>query len=320
MKTSFAFSLKGRDWWGPFIGFWVIFLALYIPEAAVSKWVPADNLALTFPVLILFMFLMIVVQSIFTIVFARILLPKLSVDGKSFGFEGSIGKFLGINLLGLFLSLITIFIYYPWYLRKVTDYLLSQTSFDGEPATFFGKGGKLFVYFLLSFLIPIIVVSVIIGIVVGVSGTVGSAGSAATSLTTAILVLVVFLVMTPYCYLMMKWYVNVGWKDLRTTWDAKFWPSCGFLLGQLCLTIITLGFYGPAAVIRGYRYFAPKIGLARGDVEAGRLGFDGEVGKGYGLLLGQGLLALITLGIYVPWAYARVGAWMASHTFLERKD
>jgi len=49
--------------------------------------------SLTF-LLILFGFLIMVVQSIFTIVFLRIMLPKLSIDGKAFAFHGSPGHAL----------------------------------------------------------------------------------------------------------------------------------------------------------------------------------------------------------------------------------
>jgi uncharacterized membrane protein YjgN (DUF898 family) len=47
-------------------------------------------------------------------------------------------------------------------------------------------------------------------------------------------------------------------------------------------------------------------------------GFDGPVGRGFLLLWGQTLLVLITLGIYSPWAMARVGRWFAEHTSLDR--
>jgi uncharacterized membrane protein YjgN (DUF898 family) len=38
------------------------------------------------------------------------------------------------------------------------------------------------------------------------------------------------------------------------------------------------------------------------------------LGRGFLLMWGQGLLSLITAGIYYPWAMARVGRWVASHT------
>jgi uncharacterized membrane protein YjgN (DUF898 family) len=322
MKTSFEFSLKGRDWWGPFLGFWVIFLAIYIPQVTMTRWGPSSTQSpgLYFLLTFVFLFLIVIIQSIFTIVLARIIVPKLSYTGKSFGFNGEVGKFLGMNLLGLFLSIITIGIYAPWYIRKIAAYLVSETTYDGTSGMFFGKGGKLFVYLLLSVGIPIVIVSVIMVIAVYSAGGDLGSGSAGVSLATGVMMLVIFVVLTPYMYLIMKWYVNLGWKDLTTAWDAKFWPSCGFLLGQILLTIITIGIYGPAAVVRCYRYFAPKIALRRGDVEAARFGFEGSIGKGFGLIWGQSLLSIITFGIYIPWAYARIGSWMASQTFLETKE
>jgi uncharacterized membrane protein YjgN (DUF898 family) len=321
MKSSFAFSLKGKDWWGPFLGYWILFLAIYIPNLLLSKLVPVSEKAgLYFLFVILFMFLMVVIQSIFTILILRILIPKVSIDGKSFAFRGSIGEYLGINMLGMLLSVVTLTVYIPWYTRRIIAYLASETTFDGANPAFLGKGGRLFKYFVLALWVPVIVVSVLAGVLIAVGARGGDTGStSATQLMTMLITfLVIFIVFVPFMFLMMKWYINVAFKDLSIVLKAPFWPSCGFIFGQLLLTVITLGIYGPAALLRGYRYFAPDVVLSRGDQEAGRLSFEGALGKGFGLIWGQSLLCVITLGVYIPWAYARIGSWMASSTFLER--
>jgi uncharacterized membrane protein YjgN (DUF898 family) len=320
MKTSFDFSLTGKDWWGPFLGFWVIFLAIYIPNILLSKLVSVtEHTGLYILLVVLFIFLLVVVQSIFTIIILRIVLPKLSFGGKSFGFNGSIGTYLGMNLLGMLLSVVTLFVYMPWYTRKIIAYLASETTWDGSSPEFLGKGGKLFVYFLLGMWVPIIVVSVLVGLIVAAAAGSGMGSSTGTQLTTTIItLLIVFIIFVPLFYLMMKWYLNVAFRDLKVGWKARFWPSCGFILGQLLLTVITLGIYGPAAILRCYAYFAPDVVLFRGDLEVGWFSFEGPLGRGFGLIWGQSLLCLITLGVYIPWAYSRIGSWIAASTYLER--
>lgn len=95
---------------------------------------------------------------------------------------------------------------------------------------------------------------------------------------------------------MYKWYVDIRWQEVTIRWKTAFWPSCLFILGQLLLTVITVGIYGPAAFLRLYQYFAGRTVLSDPSGEIGRLGFDGPIGRGFGLLWGQALLSLITAG------------------------
>jgi uncharacterized membrane protein YjgN (DUF898 family) len=326
MKSNFQLSLSGKDWWGPFLGFWVLFLLIYVPEMTMSRWGVSSvtSPGLYFGLSVVFMFLVMIVQSIFVIVFLRIILPKLSIGGRSFGFRGDVGRYLGINLLGLFLSIITVFIYIPWFIRRVAAYLASETTFDGTSAEFLGKGGRLFVIYLLALLLPAIIVGIIVTLaLVPVTGDYmydPGSFSSATFVTTLVTALVMLIVMAPFLYFLYKWFVNVQWKDVTIAWKTSFWPSLGFLLGQLLLTLVTAGIYWPAACLRIYRYFAGKTALSRGEAEIGRLGFEGGIGKGFGLIWGQTLLCIITLGIYIPWGYAKIGRWLAGSSFCQTSE
>jgi uncharacterized membrane protein YjgN (DUF898 family) len=324
MKTNFDLTLTGKDWWKPFLGYWLLFLLIYIPEMVLSrgKLVEPEQTVLYFLAIVVFMFLLIILQSVFVIVFLRIVLPKLSVNGKAFAFRGGIGKYLGMNLLGMFLSIITLSIYFPWYARRIAAYLVSETTYDGAAPEFLGKGGKLFKYMLLGLWVPMIVFIVIIAVAVGVSAFSGSlyggmdASGAFTQLITMLITFALLIFIMPaLCYLVYKWYVNVRWNDVTITWKTSFWPSVGLILGQMVLTVITIGIYWPAAFLKIYRYFTAKTVLSRGETEIGRLGFEGA--RGFGLLWGQALLSIITLGVYIPWAYAKVGRWLLSATYCE---
>lgn len=327
MKSSFEFTLKGKDWWGPFLGFWALYLLFYIPTVVTSQWESrtgsqAGGLSAVFSLVFLVAFLFI--YPLFTIVFLRILVPRLSIGGKSFAFRGSIGKFLGMNIGGMLLSIITLTVYMPWYIRKVTAYLVSETTFDGTAPEFLGKGGRLFVFMLLALWIPLAAVIGIFATVVGVSAFNGGGGASSTtaglSAAGAAMVLLVYIVIVPFVYLMYKWFVNLKWNEVTITWQTSFWPSCGYILGQMLLTVVTVGIYGPAALLKVYGFFVERTVLSRGGQEIGRLGFEGGIGKGFGLIWGQTLLSIITLGIYLPWAYAKIGTWIASTTSCEMSE
>ena len=321
MKTRCEFTLRGKDWWGPFLGYWVLLVLLTAPAAAISQRSdPGSSAPLAWS--LVSTVLSVVLQAIFTIVLLRIVMPKLSFGGKTFSFRGDIGRYVGINFGGILLTIVTLSIYAPWYARRVTAYLASETSFDGATPRFLGKGGRLFTYFLLALYLPVIVVCGLVFIAVwfspwGSDWLVSGPVDAATSLMTTAVTALIFLVLVPFMYLMYKWYVDFAWNDVTIAWKAGFWPSCGFILGQLLLTVITAGIYWPAATVRLYRYFAGKTAFSRGEAEIGRLGFDGSIGKGFGLFWGQTLLCIITVGIYLPWGLAAMGRWLASGTYYE---
>lgn len=326
MKNSFEFTLKGKDWWGPFLGFWALYLLFYIPTVVTSQWASrtgsqAGGLSAVFSLVFLVAFLFI--YPIFTIVFLRILVPRLSIGGKSFAFRGSMGRFLGMSIGGMLLSIITLTVYMPWYVRRVAACLVSETTFDGTAPEFLGKGGRLFVYMLLALWLPLVAVIVLFAVTFGASALGGSSGGSTTAGLSAagtLMVLLVYIVIIPFVYLMYKWFVNIRWNDVTVAWKTSFWPSCGYILGQMLLTLVTLGIYGPAALLKVYGFFVERTVLSRGEQEIGRLGFEGGIGKGFGLIWGQSLLSIITLGIYLPWAYAKIGAWIASATYCETSE
>jgi uncharacterized membrane protein YjgN (DUF898 family) len=316
MKSKFEFSLQGKDWFLPFICFWVLYLVLYIPLMALSSKTSsvalAQNGAYWGLNLLLFVF-MIFAYPIFIIVLLRIFAPKLAVDGKPFAFNGNMGKFLGMYVGGSLLSVITLGVYLPWFMRKIVAYLAGETSLDGKSFDFRGKGGKLFVYLLLSLWVPLIALIVIFTCVMVASG---SASTLMQVLPIVILLFVVIL-MAPLIFLFTKWYANVGWDNLHITLTAKFWPATGYVLGQLLLSLITLFIYFPAAGLRIYRYFAANLAIEKDGRRVGGFNFQGGIGKGFGLVWGQCLLSIITLGIYIPWATAKIYRWFASETEVE---
>ncbi len=323
MKTNFDFTLRGKDWWGPFLGYWTLFLLFYVPILMAARLAPSlvARTGVYLLLLLAFLFAMLIIQAIFTVIFLRIILPKLSIGGKAFGFRGDIGKYLGMNIVGLLLSIVTLTVYVPWYTRRIVAYLVGETIFDGASPEFLSKGGKLFKYFLLALWIPVIVVSVIFGVILGVSVASGGMGASTAQLAAMssafVQVLVIFIVIIPLLYLMCKWFVSIRWNAVTIAWKTSFWPSCGFILGQLLLTVITIGIYWPAAALKAYKYFTSRTALSKGDAEVGLLGFEGKMGRGFGLLWGQTLLSIITLGIYIPWASVNIGRWLAAATYFE---
>lgn len=321
MKKEFNFALRGADWWRPFLLYWVIFLALDIPLNTVRRWAPPEQDPGTyFPIVFVLTLATVLVQAVFTIVVFRIVLPAVSIDGKSFAFRGAVGRYLGINLGGILLTMITVTIYAPWYARRAAAYLVSETSFDGDAPEFLGKGGKLFVYLLLGLWVPVLVVAAVAGLLYGFTPRERFGTSETMPGVTAVVTGIMFIIFIPFMYLAYRWYINYRYREFVVRWRTRFWPSVGFMLGQIALTAVTAGIYWPAAMLRLYRYFLGKTVVSVGEEEIGRLGFDGSIGKGFGLIWGQTLLSAITLGIYIPWAFSKVGRWVLGASWYERSE
>jgi len=323
MKSNLELSLHGRDWWKPFLPYWIIILAVEAviqvtgTSSAWGKAHPGLALAVQLGLALVTWF----VAMVFTIVFLRILAPKLSLQGDALAFQGKIGEYIWLNVVGILLSLITIGVFLPWYMRRITDYLASKTSWRGNELKFLGRGGKLFLYMLVGIIAPLVVMIVALGLLVGLNAPLqtreGGVGSAqlVTMLVTFFIVLYIVLV---FVYLLYKWYVDFSWRDITVRWKTRFWPSFGMVLGQLALTLITATIYWPAAFLKLYRYFTQRTVLRRGEDEIGHMGFEGA--RGFGLIWGQALLSLVTVGFYLPWAYANIGRWLVAGTFVERSD
>jgi len=310
----YDFSLSAGKFFPLFIGFYLPCLLLYAllfiagQEAQEKNPDPASIWVTLGALLGLFL-----LHLFFTIPFTRRILPALSLDGKPLAFRGSIGRFVGLNLLGAFLSLITLGIYAPWYAARAYRYLARETSFEGRPWAFAGKGGRLFVILLLTLVLPVTVVAVLAGVLAARSG-----GPAIGMLVWPPVILVLLFLIPAYIYEIYRWFfTNLRLEELSVRWRARFWPSVGAIFLQGLLSLVTAGIYLPAAYVKIYRYFVQSTELERGGQPYGRLGFDGKAGQGFMRIWGQGLLTIITIGIYYPWALAKIGRWFAGHTVLE---
>ena len=324
MKENFSCDLKGSQWWKPFLLYCVLVLAIVVPfELAIfrlNRATQAASVAGIFVLFIVFMFLITVLVAVFTIIFSRIQYPSIGFRGKQFSFSGKVGEFLSLNLVNVLLTIITLGIYLPWYTKKTTDYLVEHSEYDGEKGKFYGTGGKLFKYYLLSLFIPLVVwMLVFIGIFGLVMMTTGNASPVKYALIAlaVIVYLSIFLIIGPSTYLMYKWYFNIGWKNNKIVWDTEFWAASGYVIAQIALSIVTLGIFLPALYVNTWRYFAGKTVVMENGTEKGRFGFDGKTVEGFCLIWGQSLLCIITIGIYSPWAYAKCTKYFTNNTYYE---
>lgn len=260
---------------------------------------------LIFPI----MALLYLIAISLTYFISKITIDKISYKGKTVLFKGKFGKYLGIVFLDFFLTIITLGIYMAWFINDLHRFYIDNSSYDSNDFKFHGKGEKLFVILLLTLFIPIMIFAIVMAIYMIKSPD-------KVSVITILYQLFMAIIMIPYMYLFYKWMVNVTYKDYHISWNTTFWNSCGKIALEMILTIITIGIYSPLAGVRLYHYFAAKTMVVSTERKL-KFGYDIDSLNDFLMIWGQLLLTIITMGIYYPWAFSKIGNRILSKTYLE---
>jgi uncharacterized membrane protein YjgN (DUF898 family) len=197
-----------------------------------------------------------------------------------------------MHIVNVFLTLVTLGIYYFWAKVRVRRYLFGQAEFEGDRFAFHGRGAELLLGFLKA--------GIVFGIPLGALHYVpqlldaGTAVTVATSLTAYALVLVLI----PVARAGARRY-----RLSRTSWRGIHFSFRGraaefvriFVVGSL-LAVVTLGLYYPAFATRNHAFMLRHsyLGTAKFD-------FDGEGADLLVSFLYAVLLTLPTFGLAWFW-------------------
>lgn len=306
MKRYLDFTLTGKK----FLPIWIIFYLLvllpyiwYNVAVSVQHKTLEDNPFLGY---VFFVIMLIGIPVYFFII--KVSIEGISYQNSNIDFRGKFLTYLGKAILGFFLSIITLTIYMAWYIKDMTRYFINNSSLNSEHFLFNGKGNRLFLIFLLCLFAPIIILFIIIG---------RHILSNPSDLTYVFIYqAVIMMLLIPFMYLFYKWFVDIKFKNYRIYWNTKFFESSGKILFEIFLSIITIGIYFPLAYLKLYKYFAERTVAENVGNETFKFGYDLNAGKDFLFVWGQVLLSILTLGIYYPWAYCKIGKRVLNKTFL----
>lgn len=308
MKNYFGFNLTGKELLPIWLLFYLLIIAPYV--FFIMKMEDIQPEATPFVMLFIFFFLLVIVAFLITFYLAKLMIENFTYKDKSVSFNGKFGKFVGVVLGGLLLSIITLGVYMAWFNRNIHRFFINNSAYENEFFAFQGKGGRLFVIYLLTLFLPIIALTIIMTQVFMVNSEDPS--------TSYMIIqqIITWIIMIPYMYLVYKWMVNIDYKNYTIKWETEFWNSCGKIALEILLSVITLGIYFPMAMIKLYAYFTEKTIAQSGEVKR-KFGFETDNINDFLFLWGQILLTIITLGIYYPWAICKIGTRILSRTYLE---
>jgi len=70
-------------------------------------------------------------------------ITNMELGEEKFSFSGGLGEFLGINIAGIILSIVTLGIYYSWYMKNLVQYFARNTRYKDDGFIFNGEGGEI---------------------------------------------------------------------------------------------------------------------------------------------------------------------------------
>ncbi len=308
MKNYFGFKLTGKAFFPLWLIFYFFVIVPYVIFIIKMKEIPPTET----PYLNIFIFLFLLTLVIFFISFylTRIMIENITYKENPFTFNGKFRQFVWLILKGILFSIITVFVYMPWFIRDIYSFFINNSSYEGESFVFQGKGRDLFFIIIVTLLIPVIVLTILMVKIFTITpGEVSTSYMVINQILTCI-------IMIPYTYSVYKWTINIDFKNYKIKWETELMPSCKKIALEVLLSIITIGIYSPMAMVKLYAYFAKRTIAQSGDLKRS-FGFETDHTNDFFFLCCQTLLTIITVGIYSPWAICKIGTRILNRTYIE---
>jgi uncharacterized membrane protein YjgN (DUF898 family) len=220
-------------------------------------------------------------------------------------FHGAGGSLLGIHIVNVLLTIVTLGVYYFWAKARVRRYLLSQTECAGDRFAYHGTGKELFVGFLKAVLligIPLLALEFVRDFLIH---------EFLVDVVAALLSYAIVLVCLACAIVGARRYrlSRTSWRGIRFSFRGRTVPFVKLFLSGTLLSLVTLGLYYPFFDTRRYGFLASHSFFG-----SARFGFDGHGRDLFGRFAVAILLTLPTLGLCWFWYLARAQRYCWDHT------
>jgi uncharacterized membrane protein YjgN (DUF898 family) len=224
---------------------------------------------------------------------------------QQLSFRGSAWSLLGIHVVNVLFTLLTLGVYYFWGKTRVRAYLYSQSELEGDRFAYHGTGRELLVGFLkglLVFGVPVVLLSVLPQLY-------GAPAPVTAALQTVLWL--VGLLLVPVAMVGARRYrlSRTSWRGIRFSFRGPVREFVGIFVVGTILTSVTLGIYYPVFATRrqafmvSHAYFGSRA-----------FAFDAQGRALIGPFLVMMLLFLPTLGLSWFWFSARRHRFFTEHT------
>lgn len=316
-------SIRKVVW--PLLGMVIVFWGWWVLEAFVGSrffydpglvFFESSNLvAMAVRGVLLWVMLMAFSALLFPL--ARVTMESIAYDGESVMTDYNFGRYMGYVVWGSLLTVITMGVYAPWFVVRLTRYLLENSSWRLRPFGFLAKPMDLFaIVTLVAVLLPLVFVVVLRWMM---SDMPMLMEGVALYITIAILLIAFVLWMAYYCVLVSKWMIDLSCGDRRAVCRVSTGAATTYLAGQIALTILTCGLYAPMLELRLMQYLAYHTEVGEeGDVQ--RFGMMLRPWRDWAFVLLWGLATVVTLGLLLPVYYSKILERFGSRLYVEPKE
>ena len=221
-------------------------------------------------------------------------------------FHGSGGTLLGMHVVNVLLTLITLGVYYFWAKTRVRQYLFGETRFEGDRLAYHGTGKELLLGFLRAFLVFFLPIIVLRSVIPDWPGIDVNIKAVATFLAS-----VLVLIFIPVAMVGSRRYrlSRTSWRGIRFSFRGRAWSFILVFLKGSFLTGLTFGLYYPVYLTRRQAFMVSNSYFGNE-----RFGFDGQGRELFRAFLIATLLTLPTLGLSWIWFLARKRRFVWDHT------
>jgi len=226
-------------------------------------------------------------------------------EARRLFFHGAEGSLFGIQIVNMFLSLLTLGFYSFWGKVKIRRYLMSQTEFEGDRFAYHGTGKELLIGSLkagLVFGVPIALLNILPTLL---------GGGAVLTIISGLLIYNIIMVFIPFATVGARRYrlSRTSWRGVRFSFRGRVLDFIKLFITGSFLTTITLGLYYPFFDTKRYDFLVSNSYFGNQ-----RFRFDGNGRDLFTSYLLALLLSVITLGFYWFWFLAKKQRYLTEHT------
>jgi uncharacterized membrane protein YjgN (DUF898 family) len=215
-------------------------------------------------------------------------------DRLNIGGDG--GNLLAVHLMGLLLTMVTLGIYRFWWRTNVRRYLWSAVSYKGDPFEYTGKGGELFVGFLI---VMFLVVAPLSGVYFAGLWLTKSGHLVPGIALMATIYIGMFALYGAAIYRVMMYRLSrTKWRGIRAALGGSSVHYTGLYLLCTLLQVVTLGLATPYVAIRLNRFMLNHVWFG-----SGRLRFDADWKPLFRYYLVPGIIRILAIGILIAAVY-----------------
>ena len=222
-------------------------------------------------------------------------------------FRGRAGSLLGIHIVNVFLTLLTLGVYSFWAKVRVRRYLFAQTELAGDRFAFHGRGVEM----LVGFIKAVIVFGLPLAALQYAPYMLDAERVAKVAASVAAYVLVTVIIPVARTGARRYRLSRTSWRGIRFSFRGRTVEFVRIYVAGALLTLVTLGLYYPLFATRNHAFL-----VRRSHFGTARFNFDG---RGTDLLADfvyALLLTLPTLGLIWFRYVARQRRYFWNHTTL----